>query len=601
MKNDINYNNIESGEGEENIEEGENYEQQQDEVIEYEKGNEQYEDNYEQENDRDGEEEYYQDEGEEYAGEEQGEDEVEQDEKGTQVEQNEQEGQVDQGTQMSQAFQMEQDKNIQKVEKNKVKKSQTSYLKTIPQITTSTISNVQRRQSYYNQNYKIPPSNNFEKIEKIKYIQNEFPSARNRSNTSYQIHSSYRDKTNSSRDNQRIYEYQKISYTNKNIEQPNYKRRSQITPIQNIYSTQQKRHPIPQIQNYSFTTSNENRPYPFRNKDYKLSQKSYEKFERRNIYTPQNHIQTFNINGLIYYSRCPNCNFVLNVIPNDFQTRNAFQNNFINISDEYNNYNYVPNNTQYNNYHKVSHITQSNNSNSRYVKTEPSQNQIDREEKLLKERKERDERIIKEKKEREEKKLRDKKEKEEKKIKERKELEERLKKQREEREKKFKEEREKKEKLKKEKKEQQQRDLQKLIEQKEKERNNRISKEKNIQNQRNQRTQNYHIEQKKEYKSVTQNTQKTEKIDYNSYRYNRNNFNNPNRNNNIPVPKNYYINEKGVVVITPPNTVTTTVVKVTRKPDYSIYNQDNYGRPKNMGFYQSQKYESKVYVNPIRK
>ena len=616
MKKEENVNNIKIKEREEeNIEEGENYENQQDEDIEYEEGqeeinedneNEIYDNNDEQENTQ--EEEYYQDKEEENLGDEEeegeGEGEIEQDEKGTQVEQNEQVTQVDQGTQMSQVFPIEQEEHIKEGGQNDEKDNQSSCLKIIPQITTETISNIKKKQFQHKQNNnkdKIPSANYHEKLEVIKEIQNEFPSSRKSDKSNCQFFSSHNNiKKNNQNENQKIYHYQKISFPDIIIESPKNIRKNQMMPIYNIYSPKERKIIFSPSQNYSFNTTDINRPYSYQNQDYIIDQRTFDRYERRNVFTPQNHIQTFNINGLIYYTRCPNCNYVLNNIPNNFQFRQEFPNNYININDEFDRNNYIPNNSKYNNYNKVSPIVHNNSR--RHIKTEPSLNQFERDEKLLKEKKDLEERIIKERKEREEKKLKEKKEREEKKLKERKEMEERIKKQREEREKKIKEEREKREKLKKERKEQQYRETQKILERKEKERQERLQKEKKIlQKHKSQIIQKAPMEPKKEYRASTHNMPKSQQINYNSYKYNKLNISTQNTNNNLSVPKNYYINDKGVVAITPPNKVTTTIVRVSSKPDYFIYRQNNYGRTKNMGFYQSQKYDQKVYTHPIKK
>ena len=74
---------------------------------------------------------------------------------------------------------------------------------------------------------------------------------------------------------------------------------------------------------------------------------------------------------------------------------------------------------------------------------------------------------------------------------------------------------------------------------------------------------------------------------------------------NPTIPKNYYINEKGVVVIGPPKNLRTSITKIVtvNKPVNSIYQNDgkSFGKSNNMGFYQSQGVETKVIIKPYRK
>ena len=114
------------------------------------------------------------------------------------------------------------------------------------------------------------------------------------------------------------------------------------------------------------------------------------KNKRNNIKTSNNHPTFFRINNLIYYIRCPNCNYLLNDIPPEFD------------------------------YGKIIYNNRKSKNNERGLKK-------------IEYKKELEERKQKEKKKREEKQL---KEREEKQLKERKEREERLKKQKEERDKK---------------------------------------------------------------------------------------------------------------------------------------------------------------------
>jgi hypothetical protein len=273
----------------------------------------------------------------------------------------------------------------------------------------------------------------------------------------------------------------------------------------------------------------------------------------RNLYTPQTNSHAFIVNGLVYYTRCPNCNYALNVDPKSIQDSipkpNITQNN------QRNN----------NNYKRDSYKNKTFESQNNSIKTEPNSYQ------------------------REERRLREQKEKEEKKLREKKDLEERLKRQREERDRKFREEREKKEREKKEQKEKQQRDFQRLMEQKEKERNEKREKD---QEQRNLRSQGNQPNQRKEYKYD---------IKIKTPEYYQNKTITKQVIENPTIPKNYYINEKGVVVIVPPKSVKTSVTKIVtvNKPVNSIYQTD--GRASNMGFYQSQGVETKVIIKPYRK
>ena len=258
-------------------------------------------------------------------------------------------------------------------------------------------------------------------------------------------------------------------------------------------------------------------------------------------------------------TRCPHCNHVLNVDPKSIQGNSQKPN-------------IAPNNQRsYKNFKKDSFQSKTIESQRSYkaIKTEPNSNQ-------------REERRLREQKEREEKKLRDKKD-----------LEERLKRQREERDKKFREEKEKKEREKREQKEKQQREFQKLMEQKEKERKEKRDKD---QQQRNLRSQGNQPPQRKEYKYVDQ-TKNSEY--YQRKTITKNVIENP------AVPKNYYINEKGVVVIVPPKSVKTSVTKIVtvNKPVNTIYSNDGrtFGKSNNMGFYQSQGVETKVIIKPYRK
>ena len=131
------------------------------------------------------------------------------------------------------------------------------------------------------------------------------------------------------------------------------------------------------------------------------------------------------------------------------------------------------------------------------------------------------------------------------------------------------------------------------MEQKEKERKEKRDKD---QQQRNLRSQGNQPPQRKEYKYVDQ-TKNSEY--YQRKTITKNVIENP------AVPKNYYINEKGVVVIVPPKSVKTSVTKIVtvNKPVNTIYSNDGrtFGKSNNMGFYQSQGVETKVIIKPYRK
>ena len=131
------------------------------------------------------------------------------------------------------------------------------------------------------------------------------------------------------------------------------------------------------------------------------------------------------------------------------------------------------------------------------------------------------------------------------------------------------------------------------MEQKEKERKEKRDKD---HQQRNLRNQGNQPAERKEYKYVAQ----TKNLDYYQNKtITKNVIENPN------IPKNYYINERGVAVIVPPKSVKTSVTKIVtvNKPVNSIYQNDGrtFGKSNNMGFYQSQGVETKVIIKPYRK
>lgn len=401
---------------------------------------------------------------------------------------------------------------------------------------------------------KISPSNNPLISEENDIFDLDNPPLRNRSNTTYGFHSSFQAKRAAP------------PKLNKNNNQ------YQNNTFQNPISTPQSiNNPLPKSslapskslnQSYTNNAPNLSQPYEIKPMNYKSN--TIEKNITRNLYIPQSHSHAFIVNGLVYYTRCPNCNYALNVDPNSVQTSNQIPN-------------IAPNNQRNNKYKNDSYKSKTIDSQSslRALRTEPNSNQ-------------RDDRRLREQKEREDKKLRDKKE-----------MEEKLKRQREERDRKFREERERKEREKKEQKEKQQREFQRLMEQKEKERNEKRDKDqqqRNLRSQGNQGYQGYQPNQRKEYKYTTQSKNSEY---YQNKTITKNVIENP------TVPKNYYINEKGVVVIVPPKSVKTSVTKIVtvNKPANSIYQSDgrSFGRSNNMGFYQSQAVETKVIVKPYRK
>lgn len=418
--------------------------------------------------------------------------------------------QVDQGTQMSQGIQM--------------KKTQSRGDESLPQ-----------------KNVLIS--------EKKDIFDLDNPPSRNRSKTIYGFHSSFQGrKAAPPKLNNNKYQYQNNLSQNPLIAHPKINNplpKSSLAPSKTLN------------QSYSNNTTNLNRPYEVKESNYNTI--TYPKNLTRNLYTPQSPSLAFVVNGLVYYTRCPHCNHVLNVDPKSIQGNSQKPN-------------IAPNNQRsYKNFKKDSFQSKTIESQRSYkaIKTEPNSNQ-------------REERRLREQKEREEKKLRDKKD-----------LEERLKRQREERDKKFREEKEKKEREKREQKEKQQREFQKLMEQKEKERKEKRDKD---QQQRNLRSQGNQPPQRKEYKYVDQ-TKNSEY--YQRKTITKNVIENP------AVPKNYYINEKGVVVIVPPKSVKTSVTKIVtvNKPVNTIYSNDGrtFGKSNNMGFYQSQGVETKVIIKPYRK
>ena len=429
--------------------------------------------------------------------------------------------QVDQGTQMSQGIQM----NNSRIDENPPQK------------------NILNGRNQQTQNSKIS-SNNPIISEKKDIFELEYPPSRNRSKSTYGFHSSFQGRRAAPpKLNNNKYQYQD------NASQ------KQMSIPQNINN------PLPKIslapsknlnQSYSNNTANLNKP-----KALNYNAITYEKNFTRNLYTPQSHSHAFIVNGLVYYTRCPNCNYVLNVDPKSIQGSNHKPN--------------IAQNNHRNNYKRESYQSRTieTQSSSRVTKTEPNSNQ------------------------REERRLREQKEREEKKLREKKDLEERLKRQREERDRKFREEKEKKEREKKEQKEKQQRDFQRLMEQKEKERKEKRDKD---QQQRNLRSQRNQQNQRKEYKYVTQ-TKNSEY--YQNKTITQKVIENP------TIPKNYYINEKGVVVIGPPKNLRTSITKIetVNKPVNSIYQNDgrSFGKSNNMGFYQSQRVETKVIIQPYRK
>lgn len=380
--------------------------------------------------------------------------------------------------------------------------------------------------------------------EKKDIFELDYPPSRNRSNTTYGFHSSFQGrKAAPPKLNNNKYQYQNPISTPQNINNPLPK--SSLAPSKNLN------------QSYSNNTANLNRPYESKVSNYNTI--TYEKNLTRNLYTPQSHSHAFIVNGLVYYTRCPNCNYALNVDPKSIQGSNQKQN--IAQNNQRNNKNYKRDSYQSKTIESQSSL--------RAIKTDPNSNQ------------------------REERRLREQKEREEKKLKEKKDLEERLKRQREERDRKFREERERKEREKKEQKEKQQREFQRLMEQKEKERKEKRDKD---QQQRNLRNQGNQPAERKEYKYVAQ----TKNSDYYQNKtITKNVIENPN------IPKNYYINERGVAVIVPPKSVKTSVTKIVtvNKPVNSIYQNDGrtFGKSNNMGFYQSQGVETKVIIKPYRK
>ena len=418
--------------------------------------------------------------------------------------------QVDQGTQMSQGIQM--NKNNSRIDENPPSKIS---------------------------------SNNPIISEKKDIFELEYPPSRNRSKSTYGFHSSFQARK-AAPPKLNKYQYQdnasqkQISIP-QNINNPLPK--SSLAPSKNLN------------QSYSNNTANLNKP-----KVLNYNAITYEKNITRNLYTPQSHSHAFIVNGLVYYTRCPNCNYFLNVDPKSIQGSNQKPN-------------IVPNN-QRNNYKRESYQSRTIESQSRVrtIKTEPNSNQ------------------------REERRLREQKEREEKKLREKKDLEERLKRQREERDRKFREEKEKKEREKKEQKEKQQRDFQRLMEQKEKERKEKRDKDQQQRNLRSQGNQHNQPNQRKEYKYVVQ-TKNSE--------YYQNKTITEKVIENPTIPKNYYINEKGVVVIGPPKNLRTSITKIVtvNKPVNSIYQNDgkSFGKSNNMGFYQSQGVETKVIIKPYRK
>ena len=418
--------------------------------------------------------------------------------------------QIDQDTQMSQGIQM--NKNNSRIDEIASQKN---------------IINDRNQQA---QNSKIS-SNNPLISEKDDIFGLDYPRSRKRANTTYGFHSSFQArKAAPPKLNSNKYQYQENTSQN------------QINAPMNLKNPLPKSSLAPSKvlnQSYSNNTSNLIKPYETKTSNYNSI--TCEKSMPRNLYTPQTHSHAFIVNGLVYYTRCPNCNYVLNVDPKSIQGSiskpNITQNNQRN----------------YNNYKKDNY------------KSETSSNQ------------------------REERRLREQKEREEKKLREKKDLEERLKRQREERDRKFREEREKKEREKKEQKEKQQRDFQRLMEQKEKERKEKRDKD---QEQRYLRSQGNQPNQRKEYKYD---------IKIKTPEYYQNKTITKQVIENPTIPKNYYINEKGVVVIVPPKSVKTSVTKIVtvNKPVNSIYQTD--GRASNMGFYQSQGVETKVIIKPYRK
>ena len=430
--------------------------------------------------------------------------------------------QVDQDTQMSQGIQM--NKNNSRIDEIASQKN---------------IINDRNQQA---QNSKIS-SNNPLISEKDDIFGLDYPRSRKRANTTYGFHSSFQaGKAAPPKLNSNQYQYQENTSQN------------QINAPMNLKNPLPKSSLAPSKvlnQSYSNNTSNLIKPYETKTSNYNTI--TCENKIERNLYTPHTHSHAFIVNGLVYYTRCPNCNYVLNVDPKSIQDSipkpNITQNN------QRNN----------NNYKRDSYKNKTFESQNNSIKTEPNSYQ------------------------REERRLREQKEKEEKKLREKKDLEERLKRQREERDRKFREEREKKEREKKEQKEKQQRDFQRLMEQKEKERNEKREKD---QEQRNLRSQGNQPNQRKEYKYD---------IKIKTPEYYQNKTITKQVIENPTIPKNYYINEKGVVVIVPPKSVKTSVTKIVtvNKPVNSIYQTD--GRASNMGFYQSQGVETKVIIKPYRK
>lgn len=404
----------------------------------------------------------------------------------------------------------------------------------------------------------ISPSNNPIISEKEDIFDLDNPPLRNRSNTTFGFHSSFQAK----RAAQPKLIKNNNQYQNNTCQNP-------VSTLQSINNPLPKSSLAPSKslnQSYTNNTANLIKPYEIKPVNYKSN--TIEKNLTRNLYTPQSHSHAFIVNGLVYYTRCPNCNYALNVDPKSVETSNQ-------------NPNIIPSNQRNkNNYNKDSYKSKTIESQNslRALRTEPNSNQ-------------REDRRLREQKEREDKKLRDKKE-----------MEEKLKRQREERDRKFREERERKEREKKEQKEKQQREFQRLMEQKEKERNEKRDKDQQQRNLRSQGNQGYQgyqgyqPNQRKEYKYTTQ-TKNSEY--YQNKTITKKVIENP------TVPKNYYINEKGVVVIVPPKSVKTSVTKIVtvNKPVNSIYQSDgrSFGKSNNMGFYQSQAVETKVIVKPYRK
>ena len=294
------------------------------------------------------------------------------------------------------------------IQKYKTNINKNEYLSQKPQILTASVStpNISK--------IEFKKSNNQLKQENNNINENSEVEIKNTNKSNYQFRSSFYSKKNQ----QQPLSPPLSKRENHNHNNININRIIKPTISKSIYNSKQNQIPSPSSLNLSYprtsnsntmnsNSSNINININKNNNHYDNSlhnDNCFIKQEKRIIQTPKGDTNTIIINNLIYYIRCPNCNYLLNDVtnlPKKYSMKNINSSNICNISNISNS--------------EKDNIT------------------------------ERDKRQIEYRREMEEKKRKEKKEREERELKERNERNERLKKQ--------KEENEKKEKLKKEKRE----------------------------------------------------------------------------------------------------------------------------------------------------